>query len=69
MAARERRYNPGVVTAMTLLLPHALAGGWWLTRSGRAGIATLAAAAAGLGSGVLLPPLLKRRARKQRRAR
>jgi hypothetical protein len=69
MAARERRYNPGVVTAMTLLLPHAVAGGWWLARSRRAGVATLAAAAAGLGSGVLLPPLLKRRAREQRRGR
>jgi hypothetical protein len=61
MAARERRYNPGVVTASTLLLPHALAGAWWLARSRRARIATLAAAAAGLSSGVLAPPLLKRR--------
>lgn len=36
MAVRERRYNPGVVTATTLLAPHAAAGARWLARSGRA---------------------------------
>lgn len=35
MAVRERRYNPGVVTAATLMLGHAAAGGRWLVRSGR----------------------------------
>jgi hypothetical protein len=63
MALRERRYNPGVVTATALLLPHAVAGGWWLARSERAGIATVAGAALGFASGAALPPLLKRRRR------
>lgn len=63
MALRERRYNPGVVTATALLLPHAVAGGWWLARSRRAGVATLAGAAVGLASGAVLPALLKRRRR------
>ena len=35
MAIRERRYNPGVVTATVLMAPHAAAGGLWLARSGR----------------------------------
>jgi hypothetical protein len=35
MALRERRYNPGVVTAAMLMGPHAAAGGRWLARSGR----------------------------------
>jgi hypothetical protein len=35
MAIRARRYNPGVVTATMLMVPHAAAGGRWLTRSGR----------------------------------
>ena len=34
MAVRERRYNPGVVTAALLMAPHAAAGWRWLTRSG-----------------------------------
>jgi Protein of unknown function with HXXEE motif len=36
MAVRERRYNPGVVTAAMLMASHAAAGGRWLARSGRA---------------------------------
>jgi hypothetical protein len=35
MAIRERRYNPGVVTATMLMVPHTAAGGVWLARSGR----------------------------------
>jgi Protein of unknown function with HXXEE motif len=35
MALRERRYNPGVVTATVLMGPHAVAGARWLARSGR----------------------------------
>jgi hypothetical protein len=35
MAVRERRYNPGVVTATVLMVPHAAAGARWLARSGR----------------------------------
>jgi Protein of unknown function with HXXEE motif len=35
MAIRERRYNPGVVTAAVLMASHAAAGGRWLARSGR----------------------------------
>ena len=35
MAVRERRYNPGVVTATTLMVPHVAAGARWLARSGR----------------------------------
>lgn len=62
MALRERRYNPGVVTATTLLLPHAVAGGWWLARSRRGGLATVAGAAIGLASGAVLPALLRRQA-------
>jgi hypothetical protein len=34
-AVRERRYNPGAVTAAMLLAPHAAAGARWLARSGR----------------------------------
>jgi hypothetical protein len=35
MAIRERRYNPGVVTATLLMVPNAAAGGRWLAGSGR----------------------------------
>jgi Protein of unknown function with HXXEE motif len=34
MAIRERRYNPGVVTATTLMAPHAAGGARRLARSG-----------------------------------
>jgi hypothetical protein len=49
-AARERRYNPGVVTATLLLGPHAATGARWLARSGRVsrrqvGLASVAGAA------------------------
>jgi hypothetical protein len=64
MALRERRYNPGLGTAATLFAPHVLAGAWWLARSRRGGVAALAGAAAGVASGVVAPPLLKRRLRR-----
>jgi uncharacterized protein with HXXEE motif len=35
MAVRERRYNPGVVTATVLMVPHAAAGARWLAGSTR----------------------------------
>jgi Protein of unknown function with HXXEE motif len=35
MAVRERRYDPGVVTATALMVPHAAAGARWLAGSGR----------------------------------
>ena len=35
MSLRERRYNPGVVTAIVLMVPHAAAGARWLAHSGR----------------------------------
>jgi Protein of unknown function with HXXEE motif len=35
MAMRERRYNPGVVTATVLMVPHAAAGARWLAHSER----------------------------------
>jgi Protein of unknown function with HXXEE motif len=35
MSVRERRYNPGVVTATVLMVPHAAAGARSLARSGR----------------------------------
>lgn len=35
MAMRQRRYNPGVVTATMLLAPHAAGGARWLARSRR----------------------------------
>ena len=62
MAVRERRYNPGVATAVALFLPHTVAGAGWLVRSRRAGGRTLGAAAIGAASGLVLPQLLKRRA-------
>jgi hypothetical protein len=35
MAVRERLYNPGLVTATVLMVPHAAAGARWLARPGR----------------------------------
>lgn len=35
MAIRERRYNPGVLTGILLMAPHAAAGGRWLAHSRR----------------------------------
>ena len=64
MAIRERRYNPGVVTATILMAPHAAAGGGWLVRSGRVSRRQgLLAAAAGIAVGAGLPLAMKVRMR------
>lgn len=67
MLARERRYNPGVATAAVLMGPHAIAGGRWLSRSGRlsrpAGLLATAAGVAFAG----LPLAMKLRMRRASR--
>jgi hypothetical protein len=67
MAVRERRYNPGVVTATALMVPHAAAGARWLARSGcmsrRQGL--LAGAIGGAFAG--LAPAMKLRMRQASR--
>jgi len=67
MAVRERRYNPGVVTATVLMGPHAAAGARWLARSGlvsrRQGL--LASAVGGAFTG--LPLAMKMRMRRASR--
>jgi Protein of unknown function with HXXEE motif len=64
MAVRERRYNPGVVTATMLMVPHAAAGGRWVARSGRVsrreGLLATAAGVAFAG----LPMAMKMRMRR-----
>jgi Protein of unknown function with HXXEE motif len=64
MAARERRYNPGVVTTTMLMVPHAAAGVRWLARSGRVSRrqGLLAGAVAGAFAGVV--PAMKMRMRR-----
>ncbi|MEO7126210.1 MAG: HXXEE domain-containing protein [Nakamurella sp.] len=66
MAARERRYNPGVVTVSLLMAPHAIAGARWIARSAplsrRSRVAT---AAFGLSIGAL-PLAMKLRMRAAR---
>lgn len=60
-AVRERRYNPGLVTAVTLMAPHAARSAVWLRRSGRmtrAGIAVTVAIGAAFAS---LPLSMKAR--------
>ena len=65
MAARERRYNPGLVTALALMGPHAVVGAVRLRRSGRlSGRATALAAAAGIGFSAGLPLAMKARLRR-----
>lgn len=65
MALRERRYNPGLVSATALMAPHALAGAVRLRRSGRLSrrSATLAAAA-GIVFSAGLPLAMKARLRR-----
>jgi hypothetical protein len=67
MAVRERRYNPGVVTATALMVPHAAAGARWLARSGRISRrqGLLASAVGGAFSG--LAPAMKLRMRRASR--
>ena len=67
MAMRERRYNPGVVTATALMVPHAVVGARWLAHSGqlspRRGL--LAGAIGGAFTG--LPLAMKMRMRRASR--
>jgi hypothetical protein len=64
MAARERRYNPGLATAALLMAPHAVAGGLAVRRSGRlSSRAALLAGAAGIGLSAALPLAMKLRTR------
>jgi Protein of unknown function with HXXEE motif len=67
MAVRERRYNPGVMTATALMVPHAAAGARWLARSGRVSRrqGLLASAIGGAFSG--LPLAMKLRMRRASR--
>lgn len=67
-AVRQRRYNPGVATAVTLMAPHAIASAVWLKRSGRmtrVGVATAAAVGAAFAA---LPVSMKLRMRRAARA-
>lgn len=69
MALRERRYNPGLLTAVALMGVHATAGVRTLHRSGRIGRAeAIAAAGVGIGLSVGLPLAMKLRMRRGRRA-
>jgi hypothetical protein len=63
MAMRERRYNPGLLTAVALMGVHAAAARRALHRSGRLGRReeVLAAAALGIGLGAGLPVWMKLR--------
>jgi Protein of unknown function with HXXEE motif len=66
MAMRERRYNPGVVTAAMLFIPHAAAGACWLARSERVSRRQgLLASAAGIAFAGL-PLAMKTRMRRAR---
>ena len=68
MAARERRYNPGLVTAVGLMAVHAAAGARALHRSGRLDRReTLVASAAGIAFSAGLPLAMKLRMRRVRR--
>ncbi len=64
MAARRRRYNPGVVTAASLMGPHALASALWLRRSNRVTRPGLAAAAVMGAAFGTLPLFMKLRMRR-----
>lgn len=64
MALRERRYNPGLASAVLLMAPHAALGARALRRSGRLSRpGALLAAAAGIGFTLALPAALKLRLR------
>ena len=67
MAVRERRYNPGVVTATVLMVPHAAAGANWVARSERISRrqGVLASAVGGAFAG--LAPAMKLRMRRASR--
>ena len=62
MAARERRYNPGLVTAVALMATHSTLGARALHRSGRRG--RLLAAAGGIAFSAGLPAATKLRMRR-----
>jgi hypothetical protein len=67
MAARERRYNPGLATATLMMATHALAGSRALRRSGRLSRRGAAfAAAAGGAISVGMPLTMKLRMRRSR---
>lgn len=68
MALRERRYNPGLVTAVALMGVHATAGARALHRDGRLGRGkAIAAAGAGIGLSAGLPLAMKWRIRRAAR--
>jgi hypothetical protein len=65
MAARERRYNPGVLTATVMMAPHAAAGVRWLQRSGQISREQALLAGTAGATFALLPAALKLRMRKR----
>jgi hypothetical protein len=68
MALRERRYNPGLVTAVALMGAHAATGARTIHRSGRLERGEgLAAAAVGIGLSAALPVAMKLRMRRAAR--
>jgi Protein of unknown function with HXXEE motif len=67
MAVRERLYNPGVVTATVLMVPHAAAGARWLARSGRISRRGALLASALGGAFAALPLAMKMRMRRASR--
>jgi hypothetical protein len=67
MAVRERRYNPGVVTATALMVPHAAAGARWLARSRRLSRRQGLLASAVGGAFAALAPAMKLRMRRASR--
>jgi hypothetical protein len=69
MAVRERRYNPGLVSAVALMGVHAAAGDRAVRRSGRLGRGELIASSIlGIGLGAGLPAAMKLREWRARRA-
>jgi hypothetical protein len=64
MAARRRRYNPGVATAALLMAPHVVLGGREVARSGRLTARGRAVAAATAVAFAGLPALMKLRMRR-----
>jgi hypothetical protein len=63
MAVRERHYNPGLVTAVTLMAPHAIGSVRWLKRSGRMTRTSTATAAVVGAAFAALPVAMKLRLR------
>jgi hypothetical protein len=69
MALRERRYNPGLLTAVALMGVHATAGVRALRRDGRLGRGeAIVAGGVGIGLSAGLPLAMKWRMRRGRRA-